>query len=33
VKINGQWHFQNRTLNLLAVDNSPTVYETSPTRL
>jgi hypothetical protein len=33
VKINGQWHFQNRTLNLLAVDNSPTVYETSPSRL
>jgi hypothetical protein len=33
VRIDGKWHFQNRTLNLLAVDNSPTLYETSPTEL
>lgn len=33
VKIDGRWYFQNRTLNLLAVDNSPTVFVKTPTRL
>jgi hypothetical protein len=33
IKIDGQWHFLNRTLNLLAVDNSPTVYTASPSEL
>jgi hypothetical protein len=33
VKIDGQWYFQSRTLNLLAADSSPTVYVKAPTKL
>jgi SnoaL-like domain len=33
VREGGEWVFASRTLGLLAVDNSPTVYETSPAAL
>jgi ketosteroid isomerase-like protein len=33
VRTGGEWQFASRTLNLLAVDNSPTVYEASPAEL
>jgi ketosteroid isomerase-like protein len=32
-KIDGRWYFETRTLNLLAVDNSPTVYVKTPSSL
>lgn len=33
VKIDDRWYFAHRTLNLLAVDNSPSVWVRSPTSL
>jgi ketosteroid isomerase-like protein len=33
VMADGGWRFASRTLNLLAVDNSPTLYEISPSEL
>jgi hypothetical protein len=33
VKIDDRWYFAHRTLNLLAVDNSPTVWVKSPSSL
>ena len=33
VNFDRQWYFLTRTLNLLAVDNSPTVYTTMPQTL
>jgi hypothetical protein len=33
IKIDGRWYFERRTLNLLAVDSSPTVWVKTPTAL